>query len=84
MNICGVLVHCAPGTVDRISGELSAMAGVEIHLRAPDDRLVVTVEDTSDSVAGDAILAIHRVPGVISAALTYHHFEDADAASAAA
>ena len=83
MNICGVLVHCGPNQIDRIDAELARMPGVEVHMRAPGDRLIVTVEDTEVTQAGDALLAIHRLPGVVSAALTYHHFEDAEPASAA-
>jgi nitrate reductase NapD len=37
--------------------------------------MIVTVEDTDDNSAGDTVLALHRLPGVLSAALVYHHFE---------
>ena len=75
MNICGVLIHCAPGTVDDIEATLAATPGVEVHLRAPGDRLIVTAEDDGDIKASEMILAMHRLPGVISASLTYHSFE---------
>ncbi len=83
MNICGVLVHCAPDTTDAIAERLAKLPGVEVHLKAPDARLVITVEDTGKSSAGDQILEVHRMPGVISAALTYHHFEELGATPAA-
>ncbi len=76
MNICGVLIHCSPGTIDRIERDLAELPGVEVHQRAPGDRLIVTAEDAGGKTAADTILAIHRLPGVISAALTYHSFED--------
>ena len=76
MNICGVLIHCAPGTIGDIETALTAMPGVEVHQRAPGDRLIVTAEDADDTTASETILAMHRLPGVISAALTYHSFED--------
>ena len=83
MNICGLLIHCMPGRVEEISKAVAALPGAEVHLETPDARLVVTVEDSKASQAGEQILAIHRLPGVVSAALTYHHFEDQGSAEAA-
>ena len=76
MNICGVLVHCAPGEIGGVENMLTAIPGVEIHSRAPGDRLIVTAEDADHTNAADSILAIHRLPGVIAATLTYHSFEN--------
>ena len=76
MNICGVLVHCAPGTISDIETVLAELPGTEVHQRAPGDRLIVTTEDAEGTTASETILAIHRLPGVISAALTFHSFED--------
>ncbi len=76
MSICGVLVHCAPGAVDALEHDIAALAGAEVHQRTGNERLIVTVEDTGSTSAGDTILAIHRLPGVIAAALTFHSFED--------
>ncbi len=76
MNICGVLIHCAPGTIGDIERALAGLPGVEVHQRAPGDRLIVTAEDAGGTTASETILAMHRLPGVISAALTYHSFED--------
>ena len=42
MNICGVLIHCGPNTIDSIEARLNDMPGVEVHQRAPGDRLIVT------------------------------------------
>jgi len=76
MNICGVLVHCAPGQADTVSGHLETLPGVEVHQQAPAGRLIITVEDTETAAAADTLLAIHRMNGVISATLTFHSFED--------
>ena len=76
MNICGVLIHCAPGASSAIETALGEMPGVEVHQRAPGNRLIVTVEDAGETNASETILAMHRLPGVIAAALTYHSFED--------
>jgi len=75
MNICGVLLHAHPDHCADVVHAIDSVAGAELHHTLPDGRLIVTVEDTRDVSAGDAILALHRLPGVLSAALVYHHFE---------
>ncbi len=75
MNICGVLVHAQPSEVDRIAAALAGLPGVELHGQADAGRLIVTVEDTAQTSAVDGLTQIHALPGVVSAALVYHHFE---------
>ncbi len=77
MNICGVLVHAHPDQVEPVEAALAVMPGVEIHGRNDHGRLIVTVEDTDDQAAIDGLASIHKVSGVIAAALVYHHFEPA-------
>lgn len=84
MNICGVLVHCAPNMLAVVAEAMTALDGVDVHMTTGDDRIVATVEDTATAQAGDQILAIHRIDGIIAAALTFHHFEDAAPTPAAA
>lgn len=83
MNMCGILVHCAPGAIDQVATAMNGLDGVEVHMRTDDDRIIATVEDIGDVQAGDQILKVHRLDGVIAAALTYHHFEDEPAVSPA-
>lgn len=78
MNICGVLVHVLPDHKARVAGELSELPGLEVHETLDAGRLIVTVEDTGQSLALDTLSAIHRTSGVVAAALVYHHI-DADA-----
>ncbi|MGI9508737.1 MAG: chaperone NapD [Geminicoccaceae bacterium] len=75
MNICGVLVHATPGRQAAVAETLSAISNVDVHQITEDCRLIVTVEEADDKTAGDTILAMHNIPGVLSAALVYHHFE---------
>ncbi len=76
MNVCGCLVHAAPGKAEGVEKIANAMNGVEVHARTEDDRLVVVVEDTEEKQASEVIMDMHQIPGVLSLALTYHHFED--------
>ena len=75
MNIAGVLVHAHPDRQGAVGDLLAALPGVEVHKSAPGGRLIVTVEDVPEARAADTLLAVHRLPGVVSAALVYHHFE---------
>ena len=75
VNIAGVLVHARVGELDSVRKDLAGLPGVDLHQAMDGGRLVITVEDLDDTSAADTILAVHRIPGVIAAALVYHHFE---------
>lgn len=83
MNICGVLVHIRPGWLERVRTAMEALPGVEIHHATDDHRLIVTVEEAEDARAGETLLALHRIQGVLSAGLVYHHAEPEEARDAA-
>jgi nitrate reductase NapD len=72
-NICGVLVHCYPERAEDVRGRIAAMAGAEVHHATADGRLIVTLEDTAETWASDTLARISGLPGVVAAALAYHH-----------
>ncbi len=74
-NICGVLVHVKPERCQQVHDALAAISGVEIHAMTEDGRMVLTVEDAEGIWAGAKITSFHDIPGVLSVALTYHHFD---------
>ena len=78
MNICGCLVHATPELASSAITAMKTIKGVEVHARSDDGRIVVVVEDTPERFASETIMDLHQIPGVISLALTYHHFEEAD------
>ncbi len=75
MIVCGVLVQSHPKSLNEILDQLLQRKGVEIHHTTEDGRIVVTVEGSSDDGVGETLLELHRMNGVLSASLTYHHFE---------
>ena len=81
VNIAGVLVHAKADELESVRDGLAGLPGVDLHQTMDGGRLIITVEDVQDHSAADTILAVHRIPGVIAAALVYHHFEP-DAPSA--
>lgn len=76
MNINGLLVHANPQRVNDVAARLAALDGVEVHEMTDDGRFVVTVEDVGGKDPGDAVLEIHQMDGVLSAALVFHHREE--------
>jgi len=84
MNICGVLVHAVPSKLEDVRQTLSTLDGVEVHQVTEGGRIIVTLEDTPESLAVDQLASVHRIQGVVAAALVYHQFEpDIEPVSAA-
>lgn len=74
-NICGVLVHARPAERLGVARRLGELPGVEVHVTGDDGKLIVTVEDTAQTLAGPTIEGFIQMPGVLSVALAYHHFD---------
>lgn len=74
-NICGVLVHIRPEERQSITTSLEALPGVEVHMVSDQGKMVVTVEDAGGTWAGATIEQFNKIPGVLSVALVYHHFD---------
>lgn len=79
VNICGVLVHTRPEKADTVAQRLDGLDGVEVHMRGPNGKLVVVVEDTATARAIDHIESFNTIDGVVAASLVFHQFEDAEA-----
>lgn len=76
MNVCGVLVHANPTRTGDVVAALAALPGVEVHQVAAGGRIVTTVEDTPEFLALDTLTRIHRLDGIVAAALVYHQCDD--------
>ena len=76
MKISGVLVKAYPENINTIEKVISQMDGVEVHGNNEDGRIVITVEQESANNISDTLVEIQDVPGVLSAAMIYHQFED--------
>lgn len=76
--MCGVLVHALPGKAADAVAALGTLPGTEVHHETEDGRLVVTVESNNKRQTGDILIQIQSLPGVASASLVYHHFEQVE------
>jgi nitrate reductase NapD len=77
-NVCGVLVHTRPGSVEEVRDRLAALPGVEVHAATEEGRVVVTVEDIPERLAIETISDIFQTEGVINASLVYQYTDDED------
>ena len=77
MNISSAIVYAYPGRAGFVRNALAALPGVEIHTETGDGRFIVTVEDVPGVSAGDTVMQLHRLDGVLSAAMVYQYSDDA-------
>ena len=73
MNITSLVLRIRPETQAAAQRALLALPGVECHQMSEDGRLIVTVEDADGAAMSDTLIAIHRVPEVLAAALAYEY-----------
>lgn len=78
MNISGVLVRAYPMHINTVEQALTTIEGVEVHGSNSDGRMVVTIEQKTNRQPTDAITKIHDIPGVLSASMIYHQFENTE------
>ena len=76
MNISGVLVRAYPENIESVTESLNAFEGVEVHGSNTDGRMVVTVEQDNAGQLSELLTRMHDVPGVLSASMIYHQFEE--------
>lgn len=74
-HISSLVVHVRPEHVTKAIEALLSMPGTEIPAQDPNGKLIVTLETATDSDIVDRINTIHAIPGVLSAALVFHHCE---------
>lgn len=72
-NLASAIVHALPGRREDLRGRMLELPGLEIHAETPDGRFIVTVEDSARATAGDTLLALHGLDGVLAAALVSHY-----------
>lgn len=76
MNISGVLLHAFPENTEGVKQQLLEIPGVEVHAISDEGRLVVTVEEDDTGMMADTVMSLQNIPGVLSASMIYHHFEE--------
>lgn len=76
MSISSLVLQAKPEDLERVREQVLAIAGAEIHAVSPDGKLVVTLDESETQAAADKLTALHKLDGLMSAALVYTYFED--------
>ncbi|WP_254204508.1 chaperone NapD [Aeromonas sp. FDAARGOS 1405] len=75
-HVSSLVVLTQPPLRHQLAGQIGALEGAEIHAVSDEGKLVVTLEGPSQRPIMAAIDAIQAMPGVLSAALIYHQFDE--------
>lgn len=78
-HVSSLVVLTQPTLRHQLAEEIAALDGAEVHAVTDEGKLVVTLEGASQRPIMAAIDAIQAMPGVLSAALIYHQFDELDA-----
>ena len=78
-HVSSLVVLTQPPLRHRLAEQIAALDGAEIHAVSDEGKLVVTLEGPSQRPIMAAIDTIQGLPGVLSAALIYHQFDEVDA-----
>jgi len=71
LHIASLVVHAMPGRVVSVHETIAALAGACVHAASPGGKLVVTLEADSAEAMTARMTGIHRIEGVLGAALVY-------------
>ena len=77
-HISSLVVHARPECFAGIDRAIAALPGAEIAIADPSGKMVVTLETKSQAAVADALTTITLLDGVLSAALVFHHVEEAE------
>ena len=75
LHISSIVVHARPEAAAAAAQSIEGMRGAEVHQRLPGGKLIVTLETPNTHDIMQHIERINDLPGVVSTALVYHHWE---------
>ena len=81
-HISSLVVHARPELAAEIGVRIGRLDGAEVQPSDVPGKLIVVLETPTTAEIVERLNAIHDLPGVISAALIYHHWERAGGVAA--
>jgi periplasmic nitrate reductase NapD len=81
-HISSLIVHARPELAAAIGARIGRLSGVDVQPCDVAGKLIVVLETSTTAEIVERLNTIHDLPGVISAALIYHHWERAGGAEA--
>ena len=76
MSVSGILLIAAPAQGVAVCRALVALPWAEVHQQDDAGRMIVTVEAADSDQGLERLKALKALPGVLSAELVIHCFED--------
>ncbi|MCD0501416.1 chaperone NapD [Bordetella petrii] len=74
MRIASLVLRIPPEQISATRQVLATIAGVQVHAHdSATGKVIVTIEDGPGYSTADSILAVHKVPCVLSATLAYEY-----------
>lgn len=80
LHIASCVVQARPEALDTVRPSLERIPGVEVHAVSGTGKIVVTLRGDSEDALLAQLDAMRDLPGVLSAALVFHHAEPLDQA----
>ena len=77
-HVSSLVVLAQPAQRHQLAERIATLEGAEIHAVSEEGKLVVTLEGASQRPIMAAIDAISAMPGVLSASLIYHQFDEGE------
>lgn len=82
VHIASLVVHARPACVQRLAGEIAAMAQAQVHAASAAGKLIVTLEGSSAGQITACMAQIQRLDGVFAATLVYQCADSREAMDA--
>ncbi len=74
--VSGILVGCDPTKMDQVQERLELFEWAQVHHRADDGRMVLTLEATGTDESMDRLREIQKLDEVLMAEMVEYYFED--------
>ena len=74
--VSGILVGCDPLKMDEVQELLERFPWAEVHHRADDGRMVLTLEAEGTDQSMDRLREIQQLPEILMAEMVEYYFED--------
>lgn len=74
-HVTSLVVHAAPGQVTKVTEDINALAGADIHAVTDEGKFIITLEGATLGAILDNVEAINALSGVLSSSLVYHQVE---------
>jgi len=74
-HIASAIIQVTPAYVATVSDVIEGLGGAQIHMVAPDCRLVVTFESEDEATIPAQLSTIRETAGVLAVVLVFHQAE---------